>query len=91
MLVEMESYDILYADASKMNALDMATWKQTLKLAVKAAIIRLEVPLQRRMWKGYPDTFESIMLDVGLRLNVTAQGGKRYNLDRRMTLAMRKA
>ena len=90
MLVEMESYDILYADASQMEVSDLAAWKQTLKLAAKAAIVRLEASTQQVMRNNPSGTIDSIMFDIGLRLNVTAQGSRRYNLDNRMTRAMRR-
>jgi len=88
MLVEMESYDILYTKVSDMDAPDKAAWKETLKLAVEPAIGRLEASTLQILRHNHLGSVESIMFDVGLRLNVTAQGGKRYNLDRRMSRAM---
>lgn len=87
MLVEMESYDILYADVSNMDAPDKAAWRETLKLAVELAIGRLEPLILQILTNNPLGTIEFIMFDIGLRLNVTAQGGKRYNLDRRMSRA----
>jgi len=93
MLAEMKSRDILYVDASKINASDLASWRQELMNAVHAAINTLQVSIQRIVRISRPaSSIESLMFEVGLRLNKKAQAELPcYNADEYYRQALRKA
>jgi len=86
-LIEMESYGILYANTTRMGRSDLDYWKQTLSQAVLEAIKRLDTPTKRFMRNNPLGAAEVIMFDIGVRLNVIASSSEHYNLEGRMSRA----
>ena len=91
MLAEMKSLDILRVDRAKMNTPDLTSWKQTLMTAATAAISTLKEPIQQILRNNPSGSIESLMFEVGLRLNETAHAQPTYNVNEYYSRIMRKS